>query len=64
MHRSFLSVGIAACLLLAYVQQRISLVSLGYQVERLKLTKDDLLEAIAEYERRNRRFGRVAAQRS
>lgn len=26
-------------------------------------TKDDLLEAIAEYERRNRRFGRVAAQR-
>ena len=44
MRRSFLGLAIFACLCLAYVQQRVILVSLGYQVERLRHLKDDLLD--------------------
>ncbi len=44
MRRFLMGLGISACLALGYVQQRVTLVHRGYEVERLRHLKDDLLD--------------------
>ena len=44
MRRFLIGLGIAACLALGYVQQRVTLVHMGYEVEGLRRLKDDLLD--------------------
>ena len=44
MKRFFLGLILSTCLALGYVQQRVWLITLGYQVERLSAQRDDLLD--------------------
>ena len=44
MRRYFLALGLATVMALAYVQQRVWVITLGYQVERLSSHRDDLLD--------------------
>ena len=44
MRRTFLSLSLVTVLALGYVQQRVWLIGLGYQVESLRHAKEDLLD--------------------
>lgn len=44
MKRFFVSLFLGTCLALVYVQQRVLLIALGYQVEALAAVRDDLLD--------------------
>ena len=44
MKRYFLGLGLATVMALVYVQQRVSVITLGYEVERLSSLRDDLLD--------------------
>lgn len=44
MRRYFLGLGLATVMALVYVQQRVSVINLGYEVERLGSLRDDLLD--------------------
>ncbi|MBI3616141.1 MAG: hypothetical protein HY211_06460 [Candidatus Omnitrophica bacterium] len=44
MRRTFLGLGLATVLALGYVQQRVMLVTVGYELEKLRCLKDDLLD--------------------
>ncbi len=44
MRKSILGLGVMTLLALGVVQQRVSLVSVGYEVEKLRHIKDDLLD--------------------
>lgn len=44
MSKYFLGLGLATLMALGYVQQRVGLITLGYEVERLSSHRDDLLD--------------------